>query len=112
MPQDNRDKNNQVISDNRTIIRQYVINVPSGSTNASVVSNKRRNFLRIQNNGPDAVRYCMDRPCQGLRAGDMSLPVGVIHHFDGNVPSNSIYFACDYNESAAITILEGAAYHE
>lgn len=101
----NRDKKK---STNGSHVRQIVIQVPVSSKNAGLVANAFRDLLIMQNNGPSACRFNIDKPCVGLRKGDFSLAVGYILNFNGKVPLESIYFDIDAGQTAFVSILEGA----
>lgn len=108
----NKNHDGRIHSKSGTHVRQLLVMVPSQSKNAGVVSNLYRNYLELQNNGPDAARYRFDDPCRGLRKGDISFPVGSRFVWDKTVPLESIYFMCDPDEQASITVIEGSEDHE
>lgn len=95
-------------STNGSHVRQLFVQVPVTTTNAGLVANAFRDLLIFQNNGPSACRFNFDKPCAGLTNGDFSLAVGQILNFDGKVPLESVYFGIDADNTAYVTILEGA----
>lgn len=91
-----------MLVNNQTRVQQFAFVVAAGDKNTQISNyNPNRNYLKIYNKGPNAIRYRFDAPADVLNG--IQLGAGSFDEWPDLVPNQSINFSSTLGSSVILT---------